>query len=349
MSRAWIAKGGALGQGEGMEPSGVETVALAKLSQSLRSMRLCSPGERESLERSLARLGQLSPLLVFGHGNELEVIDGFKRLGAAQCLGWATISITQLDVTMTGAKVRLWQSNAGTSLSELEEAWLVQSLHREDKLTQTQIGQLFGRHKSWVNRRLLLVESLCKEAQVAVRLGLLSATNARELCRLPRGNQAEVAEVVTRRGLTKRQTTRLVDALMSAKNNHDDNDDNNDDDKAEPELLAQRLQAETRDPAKRAQRKRTPGEWLLADSDSIQRICGRLQARLLDRSLRSLGPEAEKRCGQRLSELQGVLNALCETIERITRAPGARSSSNLPALRAGVQTVKNEVRHGDSA
>ena len=188
-----------------MQLSEVDAVALAQLSESLRGLRLCSPGERQSLERSLARLGQLSPLLVFRHGDTLEVIDGFKRLGAARSLGWAQLSIARLDVTMTGAKVRLWQSNAGTGLSEMEEGWLVQSLHREDKLTQPQIGQLFGRHKSWVNRRLLLVESLCKEVQSAVQLGLLSATSARELCRLPRGNQAQVAKTVTQRGLTTRQ------------------------------------------------------------------------------------------------------------------------------------------------
>lgn len=316
-----------------MEPTGAGTVVLAALSQSLRSMRLCIHSERQSLERSLARLGQVSPLLVFGHGEKLEVIDGFKRLDAARSLGWANILVTQIDVTLTGAKVRLWQSNAGTGVSDLEEAWLVQSLHRDDNLTQVQIGQLFGRHKSWVNRRLLLVESLCQEAQAAVRLGLLSATTARELCRLPRGNQAEVAELVTRRGLTKRQTARLIDTLVAAR-----------DGEGQPELLAEQLQPKASGPAKRSQRKRTPGEWILADADSIRQICGRLQARLLERSLGSLGPEAEKRCRCLLHEVQSVLDALCQTIDRVTHTPGAPLRTDPP----DGQVAHNEACHGNS-
>jgi len=44
----------------------------------------------------------------------------------------------------------LWQSNARQALSDLEEAWLVRALYRDDRLTQPQIAQLLGRHKSWV-------------------------------------------------------------------------------------------------------------------------------------------------------------------------------------------------------
>jgi len=301
-----------------MKSGRADTVVLTKLCQSLRTMRLPSPsGELEDLERSLARLGQLVPVLVYEHDAQLEVIDGFKRLCAAQKLGWASISICRLDVTATGAKVRLWQSNLGTGLSEMEEAWLVRSLHRQDKLEQVQIGQLFGRHKSWVNRRLLLAESLCEEAQADVRLGLLSATSARELCRLPRGNQAQVARVVTRGGLTRRQTVQLVDAVLSAR-----------DDEVDPERLWQRLQPAADGEAVRPRCKRTPGEWIVSDATSVQRLCGRLQARLLERSLSSLGPEAEKRCGESLRELQAALGALCQTVDR---------------------ALKNEVRHGDAA
>lgn len=288
-----------------MKPTGTQVVAVSALSHSLRAMRLCAPGEQQSLERSLARLGQLAPLLVFVEGDGLEVIDGFKRLEAARNLGWAEISVVPLEVTRTGAKVRLWQSNAGTNLSELEEAWLVQSLHREDKLTQVQIGQLFGRHKSWVSRRLLLVESLCEEVQAAVRLGLLGATSARELGRLPRGNQAEVAQMVTQRGLTTRQTAGLVHGILSAR-----------DSESRPEILAENLSRQASGPKARSQSKRTPAEWILSDVASIRRTCGRLQARLLERSLASLGPESAERCAIALRELQGVLSALKHTVER---------------------------------
>ena len=289
-----------------MELTSPQPVALTALSESLRSIRLCAPVAQQSLERSLASIGQIAPLLVFSHDDKLEVIDGFKRLHAARNLGWAEISVTPLDVTMTGAKIRVWQSNIGIGLSELEEAWLVRSLHREDGLTQVQIGQLLGRHKSWVNRRLVLVEGLCGEAQQAVRLGLMSATSARGLCRLPRGNQAEVASVVTQRGLTTRQTVHLVDAVLSVR------------DDEIPALLGQQLakQASGEGEQPSSKRKRTPGEWVVADAESIRRLSARLQARLLERSLASLGAEAATLCEQTLRELDATLDALRQTLKR---------------------------------
>jgi ParB-like chromosome segregation protein Spo0J len=111
----------------------------------------------------------------------------------------------------------LWQSNARQTLTDLEEAWLVRALYREDRLNQPLIAQLVGRPKSWVCRRLVLAEGLTSEVDSDVRLGLLSATAAREVGRLPRGNQEKVAQVIARKGLTTRQATRLVDQLLAAR------------------------------------------------------------------------------------------------------------------------------------
>jgi hypothetical protein len=71
-----------------------------------------------------------------------------------------------------------------------------------------------GRHKSWVSRRLALVERLCSEAQQDLQLGFLSTTAAREIQRLPRGNQLEVLDVVRRESLTTSDARLLVDAFL---------------------------------------------------------------------------------------------------------------------------------------
>jgi hypothetical protein len=111
-----------------------------------------------------------------------------KRLIDARALGWSALRAEIHEVPGPGpaAKLLLWQSNARQELSDLEEAWLVRALYREDRLNQPQIAQLIGRHKSWVCRRLVLAEELTSEVESDVRLGLLSATAARELSRLPR-------------------------------------------------------------------------------------------------------------------------------------------------------------------
>ena len=286
-------------------------VRLSELHESLGGLRLQAPEQQQEMERSLSRLGQISPLLVFCHGDHIEVLDGFKRLRAARALNWAEIHISVLDVETVGAKVRLWQSNHQSGLCELEEAWLIRSLYREDGLNQVQIGQLMGRHKSWVNRRLMLAEALCEEVQASVKLGLITTTSARELCRLPRGNQVEAATVVAQRGLTTRQTAGLVDAMMNAQTDSPDAG-------VGAETLAVRLQAsESSKKPEPSSSKRTPSEWLMADTQSIQRLCARLQARLLDRSPTSFSVAENALCTNALHELLRTISALCQTITKV--------------------------------
>jgi len=66
---------------------------------------------------------------------------------------------------------------------------ILQSLHRDDGLSQIEIATLLGRDKSWVSRRISLIERLADEVRRHLELGLISASVGRELARLPRGNQ----------------------------------------------------------------------------------------------------------------------------------------------------------------
>ena len=63
----------------------------------------------------------------------------------------------------------------------------MRSLYRDDGLSQGNIAELLRRHRSWVCRRLMLVESLESELQASVRLGLLAARAAVVLAALPPG------------------------------------------------------------------------------------------------------------------------------------------------------------------
>ena len=87
-----------------------------------------------------------------------------------------------------GAKAAMYGLNrTGRHFGDLEEAWLVQALVREDGLSQVEVAALLGRHKSWVCRRLAMMEKLAPAAQEDLQLGLLSPTMARQLTRLPAG------------------------------------------------------------------------------------------------------------------------------------------------------------------
>jgi hypothetical protein len=98
----------------------------------------------------------------------------------------------------------------------MEEALVVHSLYHEDSLSQVEIGVLLGRHKSWVCRRLALMERLSDEAQQRIRLGLLPASFGAELARLQRCNQDLLLESIRRHRLSWRETRKVVAALSNS-------------------------------------------------------------------------------------------------------------------------------------
>ncbi len=277
-------------------------VAPSELSTSLRGLRLSVAQAQVRMQRSLARRGQLTPLQAWrAETGELELFDGLKRWRAAQSLSWTTLRVEVHPFDAGAAKVGLLLCNEGAGLSDLEVAWVVRSLYREDHVDQPHIAQLLGRDKSWVCRKLTLAEGLSDELTAQVRLGLVSATAAVELARLQRCNQEVAAEVVIRRGLTTRQTRSLVEALLAAPR----------------EQWARVLEQVpvTASPARPSEaQRRTPAEQLVADTWAMKRLATRLQVRLLERSLPSLGPA----CGpvtRELVELRSTLTALQTTLD----------------------------------
>ena len=102
-------------------------------------------------------------------------------------------------------------NRAGGRTRELEEAWIIHALVREDGMSQVEVAELLGRHKSWVCRRLALLERLSDKARDELRVGLLTPTAARQITRLPHGNQAEVLEAVRREALSSAELTGVVD------------------------------------------------------------------------------------------------------------------------------------------
>ncbi|TMQ10798.1 MAG: ParB/RepB/Spo0J family partition protein, partial [Deltaproteobacteria bacterium] len=194
-----------------------DEVAIAELDQRYASLRLVAPDEVERVRMSIERMGILSPVLVATavEAMRIVVVDGFKRLRIATDRGDTVMWVRRAALDAAGAKVAMIAANAGHSgLSDLEEAWIVRSLCREHGLTQVEVGKALRRDKSWVSRRLMLAERLESVLQDDIRLGLLAPTVARELARLPRGNQVPVAAAIRAHELTSKQAHRIVTELL---------------------------------------------------------------------------------------------------------------------------------------
>lgn len=195
----------------------VRSLSLSHIGDYYGRYRLSDPETARLMKRSLKRYGQISPVVICDRAGILELVDGFKRLTAAREIGgMVTLTARFLNLDESHAKAAIYGLNrVAGKIHELEEAWLVCALVREDGLQQQEVAELLGRHKSWVCRRLALVERLCDSAREDLRLGLLSSTAARHLIRLPEGNQQRVLEVMRRESLCGNDVRQVVDLLMN--------------------------------------------------------------------------------------------------------------------------------------
>ncbi len=182
--------------------------------------RLHLPEAERAMARSLERYGQLSPVVVCRRQDRYELIDGFKRLGAARRLvPLESLAARLLEADERAAKAAIYGLNrAGGRTRELEEAWIIHALVRDDGMSQVEVAELLGRHKSWVCRRLALIERLGLKARDDLRVGLLSPTAARQIVRLPEGNQGEVLDAARREALAGAELTGLVDLWLGCAN-----------------------------------------------------------------------------------------------------------------------------------
>jgi ParB-like chromosome segregation protein Spo0J len=193
-------------------------VRLDELGDQFRRYRLRLPQAVAAMAQSLRRWGQCAPIVATVREEKPQILDGFTRWEAAgQVRGMTTLLVRLIDVDDRRAKAAIHGLNqTGRRPHELEEAWIVRALVREDGLTQPEVAELLGRHKSWVCRRLALLEKLSSDVRQDLEVGLLSPTAAREIARLPAGNQSEVVNLTRREALSREELGGVVRLLLGS-------------------------------------------------------------------------------------------------------------------------------------
>lgn len=197
-------------------PSPAELRPIAALGTALGRARCQRPVLVERMRQSLSMQGQLQPAVAVEQAGKVELVDGFKRREAATALGWQTLLVRVMPLDEAGQWVTMLVLNRGPhSMTELEEALVLRELAATG-LTQVQIAQLVQRHKSWVSRRIGLVERLHPELVEGIKVGVMHPGVARRLLPLPPGNQLEVAAAAQSAGLGPRDTEILVSLWQQA-------------------------------------------------------------------------------------------------------------------------------------
>lgn len=294
-------------------------VELTRLGDQLSALRLRDPAAVERVRRSLSRHGQLMAVTVFDDGVGLQIADGFKRVQAAQALGWSGLHVHVIDGAGSTAAAALVTLHQRQELTELEEGWLVRWLIREHGLSQGGIAKLMGKHKSWVSRRLMLVDSLEPTVQSDVRLGLLTPRSALSVAALPRGNQQQAAELIMNHGMTTRQAEWLVRQLRDL-----------DSEEARRQAMeAWRPSSDASDADPSRPRPRTESELFMQDVSTLMQVGVRLEVRLLDGVIARMDIDGAAHAKATLSELSGLLVALLGVVARATEVKNEADAATL--------------------
>ncbi len=206
-----------------MSESPYITVSLSAIGESYADLRIIQPPAEKAMRRSMRRYGQLTPVVVGQEGERYEIVDGFKRLRAGRRLGYESLQARVMPGGRRAMKAAMIYLNTkARTIGDLESAMVIRSLYREDHLSQMEIAALLERHKSFVCRRIKLVEKLSDEVLEHLKLGMINITIGRELSQLPSGNQAKALSTVLKYGFTGSETADLVRLVLQAPRwNHD--------------------------------------------------------------------------------------------------------------------------------
>ncbi|MGE5097152.1 MAG: ParB/RepB/Spo0J family partition protein [Betaproteobacteria bacterium] len=163
------------------------------------------------LADSIRARGVIQPVIVRPVGGEqYEILAGERRWRAARIAGLERLPAVIREVPDEAALgIGLIENIQREDLNPLEEASGLKRLIDEFHLTHEQVATAIGRSRTGVTNLLRLLE-LAAPVQAMLQDGKIDMGHARALLALSRGRQVEVAEQVVAKGLSVRETERLV-------------------------------------------------------------------------------------------------------------------------------------------
>lgn len=169
----------------------------------------------EELASSIKVQGIVQPIVVREISNDrYEIIAGERRWRATQLAGLDTIPAIIRNVPDEDAiAMSLIENIQREELNPMEEAVALQRLINEFELTHMQAAEAVGRSRVAVSNLLRLI-SLTDDVKRMLGNGDLEMGHARALLALDGGAQVQAAHQVASKGLSVRETERLVKRLL---------------------------------------------------------------------------------------------------------------------------------------
>jgi ParB family chromosome partitioning protein len=207
-----------ISEGSSGQPAGsnLGTLAVDLIQRGrYQARREFDPDSLRELADSIAAQGVVQPIVVrpIGEGR-YEIIAGERRWRASQQAGLNEIPVVIRDVTdQTAMAMGLIENIQRDDLNPLEEATGLHRLLNEFELTHQQIAQAVGKSRTTVTNLLRLLE-LNEDVKQLVEAGKIEMGHARALLGLQGRPQSDAARDVAHKGLSVRETERLVRRLQ---------------------------------------------------------------------------------------------------------------------------------------
>ena len=167
----------------------------------------------EELAASIAEHGIVQPIIVRPHGHDYQIVAGERRWRAAQQAQLHELPVIIRDLSDTEVlEIALIENIQRADLNAIEEAASFRQLMDRFGHTQEQLAEALNKSRSHIANLLRLL-NLPEQVQIWLKEGKLSAGHARAL--VPAPNAAQLARRVIERGLSVRETEKLVRDLIN--------------------------------------------------------------------------------------------------------------------------------------
>lgn len=170
----------------------------------------------QNLAESIKSQGILQPIVVrkLASGNH-EIIAGERRWRAAQLADLKEVPVIVKELSDEHAlAIGLIENIQRENLNALEEAVALQRLVDEFQLTHQEVAQSVGRSRATVSNMLRIL-SLNPDVKTLLEHGDLELGHAKALLALSGQKQSAIARVVVAKGLSVRETEKLVKQTLN--------------------------------------------------------------------------------------------------------------------------------------
>jgi ParB family chromosome partitioning protein len=170
----------------------------------------------KELADSIRAQGIIQPILVRPvAGGLYEIIAGERRWRAARIAGLNAVPVLVREVPDNAAlAMALIENIQRENLNPLEEATGIQRLVTEFGITHDKAAEMVGRSRSAVTNLLRLL-GLAEPVRNLMQQGKLDMGHARALLALAGMQQIETARLIAERGMSVRETEKLVGRLVT--------------------------------------------------------------------------------------------------------------------------------------